>query len=223
MAYLGYKKDIAEEYNMNKVQLGRNFYACLWIFFLESILVWLIIKSVVIDRSKLVSVPSIEVFICRFFLSLLLHFEHTEDVKQGTNMMLYLNTNPEEFSSTFFPFVIALLQAFGGLLAEAISLLMLSIRTTVGDCITSFIAFKVLSSIDNIYAESLTDFALEEAVEKPLIYKNDYKKIAFTDRSLSHKIIRIVWKSLDLFCHTVYYYFIPLSINFIPYIFPCPG
>lgn len=54
MAYLGYKKDIAEEYNMNKVQLGRNFYACLWIFVLESILSWLIIKSVVIDRSKLV-------------------------------------------------------------------------------------------------------------------------------------------------------------------------
>ena len=49
MAYLGYKKDIAEEHNISEKQLGRNFYSCLWIFGVELTLSWLIIKTVVLD------------------------------------------------------------------------------------------------------------------------------------------------------------------------------
>ena len=100
---------------------------------------------------------------------------------------------------------------------------MLSTRSSVADCITFYVAFRVLSSVDNIYAESLSDFVLTEAVEEPLIYEHDHKKIPFMERSLSHKIIRIVWRSINLFQNTMYYYFIPLIVNFIPYIFPAHG
>lgn len=76
---------------------------------------------------------------------------------------------------------------------------MLSTRSTVADCITFYVAFRVLSSIDNIYAESLSDFVLKEAVEEPLIYERDHNKIPFMERNLPHKIIRIVWRSINLF------------------------
>ena len=146
--------------------------------------------------------------------------ELIEDVKQGINMIHFLNTHPENFINSIYPFAVACLQTFGGLIAEAINLFMLSTRSSVADCITFYVAFRVLSSIDNIYAESLSDFVLKEAVEEPLIYERDHKKVPFSERTLLHKFIRITWRCLTIFQNTMYYYFVPLAVNFIPYIFP---
>ncbi len=163
-------------------------------------LAWLIIKTVVLDVHPFgILTSNIEVYICRFVTALLLHMELIEDVKQGINMMHYLNTHPDHFTGCFYPFMISLLQTFGGLIAEALNLFMLSTRSDVADCITFYVAFRVLSSIDNIYAESLSDFVLKEAIEEPLIYERDTKKTPFMKRSFLQKIIRITWRLLNLF------------------------
>ena len=65
------------------------------------------------------------------------------------------------------------MQTVGGLIAELTNLFMLSSRSTIADCITFFVAFHVLTSIDNIYAEGVVDFQLLEAVETPLVYTTD--------------------------------------------------
>ena len=82
MAYLGYTKEVVQQYEINNQQLGRNFYSCLWIFGVELTLAWLIIKTVVLDEDHFVIyTPNIEVYICRFVTALLLHMELIEDVK----------------------------------------------------------------------------------------------------------------------------------------------
>jgi hypothetical protein len=83
-------------------------------------------------------------------------------------MINYLNTHPEEFSQSLTPFLIALMQYFGGLFAEATNIFMLATRSTVEYCITFFVAFHVLCQIDNIYAEGLSNFDLRESVEEAL-------------------------------------------------------
>ena len=172
----------------------------MWIFGVELTLAWLIIKTVVLDEEHFVIyTPNIEVYICRFVTALLLHMELIEDVKQGINMMHFLNTHPDNFTGAFYPFVISLLQTFGGLIAEALNLFMLSTRSSVADCITFYVAFRVLSSVDNIYAESLSDFVLKEAIEEPLIYEREDKKTPFMQRSCLHKVIRITWRVVNLF------------------------
>ena len=135
-------------------------------------------------------------------------------------MMHFLNTHPEDFSSYMFPFIISLMQTFGGLFAEALNLFMLASRDNVKDCITFFIAFRVLSSIDNIYAESLMDFVLKEAIEEPLKFKRSHKSIRFRERTCAHKIIRASWRVLNIFYNSVYYYFIPFAVNFVPFLYP---
>lgn len=115
--------------------------------------------------------PNVEVYITRFIASLLLHMELICDVKQGIVMMKYLNTHPEEFEKTLIPYAIASMQAAGGFLAECTNLLMMAKRTTVTYCITFFVAFHVLSSIDNIYAESLSDFNLRASCHQPIVFK----------------------------------------------------
>jgi hypothetical protein len=70
----------------------------------------------------------------------------------------YLITHPQEFRGPKTAFLIALMQTVGGLIAELTNLFMLSSRSTIADCITFFVAFHVLTSIDNIYAEGVVDF-----------------------------------------------------------------
>ena len=113
--------------------------------------------------------------------------------------MHFLNTHPDHFTGAFYPFMISLLQTFGGLIAEALNLFMLSTRSSVADCITFYVAFRVLSSVDNIYAESLSDFVLKEAIEEPLVYERDHKKTPFMQRTCLHKVIRITWRLINLF------------------------
>ncbi len=48
----------------------------------------------------------------------------------------------------------------GGFFAELTNLFMLATRTSVEYCITFFVAFHVLTAIDNIYAEGICDFEL---------------------------------------------------------------
>lgn len=47
---------------------------------------------------------------------------------------------------------------------------MLATRDSVEYCITFFVAFHVLTKIDNIYAEGVCDNALLNALRSPLIF-----------------------------------------------------
>ena len=108
MSFLGYKKSIREEYQVSRSQQAKNFYSCLWIFLIQSVLVYLIVKTIVIDDDHFtIATPTVYVFLCRFICSLLLHMELFEDVKQGQAMLLYLNLHTDEFDSTVIPYAIA--------------------------------------------------------------------------------------------------------------------
>lgn len=86
-------------------------------------------------------------------------------------MISYCNTHPNEFKTPHIPFMLGLMQATGGFIAECMNLLMLATRVNVSNCITFFVAFHVLASIDNIYSESINDFSLRHACEHALVYK----------------------------------------------------
>jgi len=133
-------------------------------------------------------------------------------------MMNYLNTHPEEFSSSLMPFSITMMQFLGGFIAELTNLFMLATRETVENCITFFVAFHVLAAVDNIYAEGLSNFKLRKGIEEPLIYKRKPKQIKFLQRDCYNKLIRIVNKILSFFYKAMYYYFTPFLVNFIPYV-----
>ena len=53
IAFVSHTKNAQIEFNISKHMLGRNFYACLWIFLIEMSLIALIFKSVVIDDVNL--------------------------------------------------------------------------------------------------------------------------------------------------------------------------
>lgn len=111
----------------------------------------------------------------------------------------------------------------GGLAAEATNLFMLATRSTVDMCITFFVAFHVLAEIDKIYAEAICDFELLNAIEEPLVYKRRPRDVKFRDRSLGIKISHIAWVVMNFMYNSIYYYYIPFVVNFIPYFFAGPA
>ena len=54
----------------------------------------------------------------------------------------------------------------------------------------------------------------------PLVWEIEGKSISFSSRTRLHKWIRIHTKVLDTFYYSFYYYFFPLVVNFIPYVWP---
>lgn len=115
--------------------------------------------------------------------------------------------------------MIASMQMVGGFFAEITNLFMLSTRTTVEFCIVFFVAFHVLTAIDNIYAEGVCDFALLSAVEEPLHFKKKPSEIKWAERSWQNKVIYLGLKCVQFFYNSAYYYYLPFVINFIPYFF----
>lgn len=82
MAFLGYKKTVEHEFKISRSSQSRNFYACCWIFMIECLLVIMILKTVVFDHDDFnIATASVNIYICRFICSLLLHMELIGDVK----------------------------------------------------------------------------------------------------------------------------------------------
>ena len=200
---------------------GSNFHACLIVFGVQMTLIFAIFKTIVYDAENFKFItPNVPVYIVRFLCALLLHMELTGEVSQGIQMMSYLNCHCERFSSTWVPFLICLMQVTGGAISMFTNLFMLATRTSVEYCITFFVAFHVLTAVDNIYAEGLSNFHLKEAVEEPLVWARKSKDIAWKSRKCADKFILIVYRVLSFSYNMVYYYYLPFIVNVIPYFAP---
>ena len=65
-------------------------------------------------------------------------------------------------------------------MAELTNLFMLGTRQTVEYCIMFFVAFHVLSAIDNIYAEASEECQVREACEHGLVLtEHEFKKVTW--------------------------------------------
>jgi len=82
VTFLSYTKHVAEEYELTPKQQARNFYSILWVFMIQIILIFLVLKTVVLDAKHFVIyTPSVDVYVARFLSGLLLHMELIEDIK----------------------------------------------------------------------------------------------------------------------------------------------
>ena len=184
----------------------------------QIIYVYLIFDEVVIKVPDFrIDIKGYEVYITQFLACSLLHMELIKEVNQAIGMIKYVNDNPEKFTRILPPFCIGLMQLIGGLIAELANILMLSTRTDVIYCLEHFVAFELLTQIDDIYAHSLPHFPLKDEVEKPLPFDGVKKK--FRDRSFVQKIARSIYKTVRLFYTTVYYYFTPFAVIYLPFFY----
>ena len=150
---------------------------------------------------------------------MLLHIELCNEVKQAIFMLKYLNDYPEKFTKTFPPLLIAMMQLTSGIFSEVVNIVMLATRHDVIHCLEHFVAFEILTHIDDLYAEALPHFPLKDAIHKPLYYE---AKLTFNERSFAQKIVRVFYKTVIVVYQSVYYYFTPFLILYLPYFWAFP-
>jgi hypothetical protein len=81
VSYMGFMLEHEKTFHVSRDIQGKNFYACLWIFFVQLALIFLIVKSVVLSVDDYrIYTPNLPVFTSRFLAAFLLHMELKEDV-----------------------------------------------------------------------------------------------------------------------------------------------
>ena len=93
-------------------------------------------------------------------------------------MARYVANNPQQFTKPTVAFIVGCMQAVGGFWAEFVNIVVLAQRHNVQHCLQDFIAFELLTNVDNIYCSALPFIPIKESLsDKLLLAKlNDKKK-----------------------------------------------
>ncbi len=131
-------------------------------------------------------------------------------------MIKYLAANPQKFTKPYVALMVAVMQMTGGLFAEVVNILVLCQRHDAIHCLEHFVAFELLTRVDDIYCAALPHFPLKDELEHPLHLHHpsgQWKKGA------TSCILTCIEKISNQFYSLAYYYFTPFWIFAIPYIF----
>jgi hypothetical protein len=113
--------------------------------------------------------------------------------------------------------LVALMQMLGGLFAEVCNLLVLTQRHDAIHCLEHFVAFEILTKVDNIYCHALPHFPLKEEVANSLSLVTEVQH--FSEKTITSKVISVIKELLFWLYTLMFYYFTPFWIGAIPYLY----
>jgi hypothetical protein len=105
---------------------------------------------------------------------------------------------------------------FGGLFAEVVNILVLCQRHDAIHCLEHFVAFELLTHVDDIYCHALPHFPLKDELEHPLHLK---KSTGIWKKSCSAITFHCFDRVSTVFYSLIFYYFTPFWIGAIPYLY----
>ena len=130
--------------------------------------------------------------------------------------MRYVANNPDNFTKPYIAALVGCMQAFAGFWAEFVNIVVLAQRHNVEHCLQDFIAFELLTNVDNIYCASLPFLPLKNSLNKHLSLNPPYAK----SRWVGFKRLPFVLlaNGLEKFFAVFWFYFTPFAILVLPYL-----
>ena len=122
---------------------------------MQIILIALCLKEIVFDVEFTVNVPDFQTHMAQFLACALLHIELVTDIHQAIFMLKYVSEHEDKFTNTFMPMLIGVMQLTTNFAAEIVNIIVLLTRHDLLHCLEHFVAFEMLTKIDNIYFLSL--------------------------------------------------------------------
>ena len=123
--------------------------------------------------------------------------------------------------SVFAGLLVASMQYSVALLTEIVNLIVLSGQKSVADCIANFVAFKIISEIDDIYLGSVRDPIIKQMTEDndgDWTPKLVYGWVNFDERTLGNKLLFAFLKINKVIYNGFYFYFFPFLVLVINYL-----
>ena len=132
-------------------------------------------------------------------------------------MMIYFLKHRSLFDKSSLPFFYSVMKNFGALFTEILNLLMICSQMSVIYCIWYYMAFSIISNIDNMFAMSLKDFPLKQALSNPPPkYKGGMED---TKWNVGMKIGKVFYRCEKFFYTSYYYYFMAYTVIIITVFF----
>lgn len=111
----------------------------------------------------------------RFICTLLLHLMIMPEIRSGISMLEFAVYNEEDVNEKkhrfktphklFYPMVIGIMKISGGMITEVLNMWMMGYAETEDDVVKDFIAFGIISTIDDIIVMVIKNLDVEKAVE----------------------------------------------------------
>jgi hypothetical protein len=129
-----------------------------------------------------------------------------------TNLGLY---TCENLNAALF---IACLQLISALLTKVIYLILITGQKSAIDTVMNFVAFQVISEIDDIYAVTMRNPALLSMTEEePWQPKIVYGWVPYQERSCWNKFLFFIFKVAKLIYNSSYFYIFPFLVILFNY------
>jgi hypothetical protein len=124
-------------------------------------------------------------------------------------MIKYYAWHRSLFDKTNHGFIIAFMKLCGALFTEVVNILLICNQKTIMECVMNFIALGVIAEVDDLYAQSLRNVRISEALEEdklPKVYKGGTKNF---EKTLFIYFQRLIFWIGKFFFVVIYYYFMP--------------
>ena len=157
-----------------------------------------------------------EVHVVLFFTVLLLHIVCKPNSVDGLAMMKYALLHSEEFTNPIVAFMLGWMCLTSMIIAEIVNILSSCSKTAIGEAIASFIGFKLVIDLPNLYMASNEEFPLKAAVGK-LDFKRGRKskdEVAFPGGWFFGSVYTLYY----VFFKSVFFYFFPLAAVMMPFL-----
>jgi hypothetical protein len=148
----------------------------------------------------------------------LLHLQILPEISLAIQMMRYtVNQDPRKNKDfkIFFPFLISFMKLTGGILTELINGFKMSTAETIEDVVKDFIAFEIISQVDNFVVYTMT-IDVQEVIGK---WKPSFTDYNGKDRKEHQYFALFLYKILHYLYLVVYFYYFPILILGFVYAF----
>lgn len=112
-------------------------------------------------------------------------------------------------------FVLAYIQITSALIAEFVNMWVLITQDRIDNCVIYFVSLKVIMEVANIYFESLLGNKLRVVMEESPKLLQRETKIKFSDRTLFHKVARLIYKGFRALYVAALFYFAPFIVVYL--------
>lgn len=151
------------------------------------------------------------------FTTLLLHVGQIGAARSGLYMMKYSLCHPEQFTHPHLAFLLGLTQISSVVFAEFINIAKASQRKTAQELITSYIGFKTIMDVPNIYFGSLNQIPVKAEVGKLVATKGRKDLRSDNEKMIGHGLFNFIYVVFKWFYNTFYFYFFTFSVISVPF------
>jgi len=213
--FFAFMKENKKKYRMTTTKQFELFWKALFCLFIQFFFIYCVVTYGGVKFSL-----NNETFmqLSLIFTTLLLHIGVIANARDGMYMMKYALCHPEKFTHPELAFLMGFIQFFSMWVAELVNIMKSSSRNTAQELITSYVGFKVLLEVPNIYVKSLSPLNVPVLGAIGKVTATQGRKAQKTEGDVRFRaLFDFVYVTNKWFYNSFYFYFFTFVVIGLPF------